>query len=75
MHMKSTGLNQNFRRMQKQKTKAAAFSALQQNHLAAKERQKSLRLQAERAQAERQQRDGVVSSEATSETLRSVASL
>jgi hypothetical protein len=55
--MKSAGLNQNYRRMHKQTTKISAAESFQGNHLAAKEKQKSLRLQAAQAQFERQKRE------------------
>lgn len=55
--MKSAGLNQNFRRMLRQTTKMTAFSTLQTGHLAAKEKQRTLRIQAERAQFARQKKE------------------
>ena len=63
--MKSAGLSSTFRNRLKHTTKTTAFATLQENHLAAKEKQKSLRLQAERAQLERQKRERLLSSEGT----------
>jgi hypothetical protein len=69
--MKSAGLNQNYRRMHKQTTKISAAESFQGNHLAAKEKQKSLRLQAAQAQFARQKKEKlgveiIISSELTS---------
>jgi hypothetical protein len=55
--MKSAGLNQNYRRMHKQTTKISAVASFQENHLAAKEKQRSLRVQAAQAQFERQKKE------------------
>ena len=55
--MKSSGLSSTYRTMLKKATKITVAANLQANHLAAKEKQKALRLQAQRAQIERQKRE------------------
>lgn len=55
--MKTAGLSSKVRNAQKHTTKARAFTNLKEIHLGAKERQKSLRLQAEQAQIARKKKD------------------
>ena len=55
--MKSAGLSSNYRTMLKKTTKITATAAYQGNHLAAKEKKRTLRIQAEQAQRERQKRE------------------
>lgn len=55
--MKSAGLSSTYKRMLRQTTKISVSASLQANHLAAKEKQKSLRMQAEAAQIARQKRE------------------
>jgi hypothetical protein len=52
--MKSAGISSKTRKTFRQITKTGAFAAQQEGHLAAKERQKFLRMQAAKAQFERQ---------------------
>ena len=59
--MKSAGLSSTYKRMLRKTTKIVAFASQHENHLAAKEKQKSLRMQAERAQIERQKRENEAS--------------
>jgi hypothetical protein len=54
--MKSAGLNSTYRTMLKRTTKIIAATAHQDNHLARLEKQKTLRLQAAKAQFERQKK-------------------
>ncbi len=55
--MKSAGLSSKVKKGFRQITKMTASSNLQEIHMAAKEKQKSLRLQAEQAQLARQKRE------------------
>jgi hypothetical protein len=55
--MKSAGLSSTARKTFRHLTKAGTFSAQQEGHFASKEKQKSLRLQAEKAQLDRQKRE------------------
>jgi hypothetical protein len=52
--MKSAGLSSTFRTMLKKTKKITMHEAFQKNHLAAKEKQRSLRIQAAQAQFARQ---------------------
>lgn len=54
--MKGSGLSSTSRTILKKANKRSAFASHQEGYLAAKEKQKSLRLQAEKAQMERQKR-------------------
>ena len=51
--MKSAGLSSKFKRTFRQTTKMTAYANVHQIHLSTKEREKSLRLQAERARLEK----------------------
>ena len=51
--MKSAGLSSTYRNMLKKTTKIAAHATRQENQMAARERQKTLRMQAAKAQFER----------------------
>ena len=55
--MKSAGLSSTYRNMLKRTTKITAHATLQASYLASKERQRALRLEAARAQFERQKRE------------------
>ena len=55
--MKSAGLSSKFRKMFRQTTKTTAFAQQQEIHLGIKEKQKSLRMQAEQAQIDRQKKE------------------
>jgi hypothetical protein len=55
--MKSAGLSSKIKKNIRHNTKATAFAANHVNHLAAKEKQKSLRLQAEQAQMARMKKE------------------
>jgi len=55
--MKSAGLSSKFRKVIRHNTKTVAFAALQENHFAALEKQKSLRIQAAQAQLARQKKE------------------
>jgi hypothetical protein len=54
--MKTAGLSSTFNRMQRQTKKISASAALHGGHFAAKEKQKTMRLQAANAQFERQRK-------------------
>ncbi len=55
--MKNTGLSSKVRKGLRHNAKSANFAANHVGHLAAKEKQKSLRLQAEQAQLARQKKE------------------
>ncbi len=61
--MKNNGLSSKVRKGLRHNAKSATFAANHVNHLAAKERQKSLLMQAEKAQIERQKKESQLSSE------------
>ncbi len=55
--MKGNGLSSTTRTLLKKANRQSTFASQQESYLAAKEKQKSLRLQAEKAQQERNQRE------------------
>lgn len=55
--MKSAGLSSKFRKEFTKTTKMTAFDNLQQIHLGTKEKQKSLKMQAERMRLEQMKKD------------------
>ena len=55
--MKGNGLSSTTRTLLKKATKHSVFASHQAGYLASREKQKSLRMQAEKAQLERQKRD------------------
>ncbi len=61
--MKGNGLSSTTRTLIKKATRQSNFASAQVGYLAAKEKQKSLRLQAEKAELERRQRDALKASE------------
>ncbi len=70
--MKGNGLSSTNRTLLKKHTRQATYSSSQTGYLAAKEKQKSLRIQAEKAQFERNRREleraaSVASNDATPE--------
>jgi predicted nucleic acid-binding Zn-ribbon protein len=69
--MKSAGLSSVNRKVFRELTKMTAFSALQENHFAAKEKQRFLRHQAAQAQFERQKKANELSKDAGSIPLAS----
>ena len=62
--MKSAGLSSTYRTMFKRTTKITAFAAHQDKHLATKEKQKLLRMQAAKAQFDRQRKEKELLAEA-----------
>lgn len=55
--MKGNGLSSTTRTLLKKANRQSTFASQQEGYLAAKEKQKSLRMQAEKAQMERNKRD------------------
>ena len=64
--MKSAGLSSTYSKMLRKTTKISVFAAQQDSHLAAKEKQKTLRMQAAQAQFERQKKEATLQSEEAS---------
>ena len=58
--MKTTGLSSKVRKGLRHNAKTATFAATHISHLAAKEKQKSLLLQAEKAQLERMKKEAAL---------------
>ena len=58
--MKTSGLSSKVRKGLRHNAKTATFAANHVNHLAAKERQKSLLMQAEQAQMERMKKEAAL---------------